>query len=259
MTARVVIETISAVVKEASYAVRGPIVARSAELARLLKTPGSGLKFDSIISCNIGNPHALQQKSLSYIRDVLSIVLNPSLLDRAVFPSDVQARARKYLAALPDVGAYSESQGILAVREEVSKFLQERDGYESDPNDIFLTNGASDGVRLCLQTIMRSPNNGIKDGILTPIPQYPLYSALITLLQGELLPYYLDEATEWSCSVESLQQSLTLAKAKGVVTRGLVVINPGNPTGQVLPEESIREIIGWCRKEGQWSEFLINH
>lgn len=258
MTARVAIETISAAVKEASYAVRGPIVARSAELARQLKNPNSGLKFDTIISCNIGNPHALQQKSLSYIRDVLSLVLNPSLLDRASFPADVQARARKYLAALPDVGAYSESQGILAVREEVSQFLLERDGYESNPNEIFLTNGASDGVRLCLQTIMRAPRNGVKDGILTPIPQYPLYSALITLLEGELLPYYLDEANEWSCSVDSLQQALAAAKAKGVITRGLVIINPGNPTGQILSEESIREIIAWCRSEGTTSQsFLI--
>jgi aspartate/methionine/tyrosine aminotransferase len=70
-----------------------------------------------------------------------------------------------------------------------------------------------------MQTILRSPDEGKRDGILTPIPQYPLYSALATLLQGELLPYYLDEANGWSCSLEMLSKALQEARSKGITTR----------------------------------------
>lgn len=244
---RIVLESINQNVKQASYAVRGSIVTRSMELAKQLKNNAS-LPFDSIISCNIGNPHVLQQKPLSYIRDVLSIVVNPSLTEKVQFSPDILKRARKYLDSIPCVGAYTESQGILAVREEICQFLLERDGFEALPENIFLTNGASEGVRLTMQTILRSPDSGFKDGILTPIPQYPLYSALTTLLQGNLIPYYLDESNEWSCTTENLTKALEEARKSNICVRGLVVINPGNPTGQVLPEATIKAIVSWCKE-----------
>lgn len=133
----------------------------------------------------------------------------------------------------------------------------QRDGYKADPANIFLTNGASEGVRLCMQTILRAPFtdevNGkpvqVKDGVLTPIPQYPLYSALTTLLQGYLVPYYLDENRAWSCTTENLARSLKKATDEGITTRALVVINPGNPTGQVLSEEDMRLIVKFCIDE----------
>lgn len=98
-------------------------------------------------------------------------------------------------------------------------------------------------------TLIRDPSTGFKDAILTPIPQYPLYSALTTLLQGNLAAYYLDEAQSWACTVPNLQDSLRKSKEKGQCPRALVVINPGNPTGQVLGEENIREIVNFCRSE----------
>lgn len=237
------IKNINSHVKSASYAVRGPIVARAQEIA----------KTRPIISCNIGNPHALNQKSLTYMRDVLSLVMNPTLSARSkgtgLFSDDVIERANKYINAIPSVGAYTDSQGILAVRQEVCQFLEERDGYPANPSNIFLTNGASEGVRLCMQTIIRNPASGFTDGVLTPIPQYPLYSALSTLLQAELLPYYLDEKNAWGCSIQSLNKALKDAKDNGITPRALVVINPGNPTGQILPESVIREIVAWCHQE----------
>jgi alanine transaminase len=171
-----------------------------------------------------------------------------SLKHRADFNQDVIRRAEKYLSSIPSAGAYTESQGIHAVREEVSKFLEERDGYPANPNDIFLTNGASEGVRLCMQTIMRSSESGFKDGVLTPVPQYPLYSALITLLNGSFVPYYLDESKGWNCSAEMLNKSLTDAKSQGISTRALVVINPGNPTGQLLSEQTMQDMVIWCKE-----------
>ena len=100
------------------FKVRGAIVSRSMELDKQLKS-GKSLPFDKIISCNIGNPQALEQKNLTFIRDVLSLVINPSLEFRTTFPGDVIERAKKYLSAIPNAGAYTESQGISVVREEV--------------------------------------------------------------------------------------------------------------------------------------------
>ena len=192
---------------------------RSAELAEQLKSGKSNLPFDKIIPCNIGNPHSLGQKPMSYARDVISLAINPSLKDRATFQPDVIARAEKYLTGIPGLGAYSESKGIISVREEVASFLEQRDGYAADPQNIFLTNGASEGVRLCMQTLLREQSSGFKDGFLAPIPQYPIYSALGTLLQSNLVPYYLDESSAWSCSAESLNKALKDAQEDGITIR----------------------------------------
>ncbi len=252
---RLSLGTISKTVREASYAVRGAIVSRAAELGNDLKQ-GKKLPFKEIISCNIGNPHALKQPPVSFLRDVVSLTVNPDLAKRApkgVFSSDVIERANRYLygpGGAADIGSYSESKGILAVREDVCKFLKERDGFAGNPNDIFLTNGASDGVRLCMQTMLRPSSAGFKDGVLTPIPQYPLYSALTTLLDAHLVPYYLDEKKGWGFSKQTLSTALASAKKAGVQTRGLVVINPGNPTGQVLTEQTMRDVVTFCMEQG---------
>ena len=93
---RVSYDTINSQVKVASYAVRGPIVSRSMELFKVLSDDRLNnkktLPFDEIISCNIGNPHHLEQAPLSYIRDVLSLTMNPDLAKRTKFPDDVIKR-----------------------------------------------------------------------------------------------------------------------------------------------------------------------
>mmetsp|Transcript_1948 Transcript_1948/g.1407 ORF Transcript_1948/g.1407 Transcript_1948/m.1407 type:complete len:133 (+) Transcript_1948:505-903(+) len=84
------------------------------------------------------------------------------------------------------------------------------------------------------------------DGILVPIPQYPLYSALITLQGGTMVPYYLDEERNWALDIKELETRVKKAKDGGLNVRSLVVINPGNPTGQVLTEQNMHEIIQLC-------------
>jgi len=88
-------------------------------------------------------------------------------------------------------------------------------------------NGASEGCRAALTVAIRNSN----DGVLVPIPQYPLYSALLTLLNGQLIPYYLDEEKNWGLDAEHLEKQIEIAKANGTCPRAMVVINPGNPTG----------------------------
>lgn len=198
-----------------------------------MKLNPNSVPFKRVLKCNIGNPQSLKQRPLSFIRDVLSITLNPTLINRTQFPSDVVQRATRYLNEIESVGAYMESQGIASVREEVADFLQRRDGYPANANNIFLTEGASAGVKAILQTIIRDPITGFKDAIMAPIPQYPLYSGSTALYNGTLHPYYLNEEQGWSLSVSELDKSLRIALEGGLTPRALVVINPGNPTGQV--------------------------
>jgi aspartate/methionine/tyrosine aminotransferase len=126
--------------------------------------------------------------------------LNGTVWCALQYPADVISRAKLYLASQP-MGAYSNSQGVPVVREEVAKFIEARDGFPADPAEIFLTNGASEGVRYAMMALLRSRLSGFNDGILVPIPQYPLYSALTTLLKGNLVPYYLQEETGWGLQV----------------------------------------------------------
>ena len=88
------------------------------------------------------------------------------------------------------------------------------------------------------------------DGLLVPIPQYPLYSAALALAQAHLLPYELDEDAGWSLPLSELEKSLAEARAAGVSPRSLVVINPGNPTGNCLPLENMQQIVRFCVQEG---------
>lgn len=84
---------------------------------------------------------------------------------------------------------------------------------------------------------------------MIPIPQYPLYSALITLNGGYQIPYYLDESQNWSLDVADVKQKIDKAQREGINIRCIVVINPGNPTGQVLSRTNIQEIIDICYKK----------
>jgi aspartate/methionine/tyrosine aminotransferase len=126
------------------------------------------------------------------------------------------------------VGAYTtNSKGWTFAREAVAKYISNRDGVQADPEHIYLTNGASEGVRLIMSALIRDSN----DGMLVPIPQYPLYSALLTLNKAKLLPYYLQEEKNWGLDAEGLLGQITKSIESGITPRAIVVINPGNPTG----------------------------
>jgi aspartate/methionine/tyrosine aminotransferase len=234
-------EDIGRAVREAEYAVRGPIVARAQELER------QGRK---IIYCNIGNPQSLGQRPITWVRQVLALAEYPELLDRApagLFPEDVVAMARSVLARSPHgLGTYTESKGFRFVREAVAEFIRARDGIAADPEAIFLTDGASKGV----QSVLRILISDERDGIMIPIPQYPLYSATITLYGGAQVPYHLIERSEWRLSREILEGSFEAALAKGVRPRAICVINPGNPTGSVLDEANVETVLEFARARG---------
>lgn len=226
------------------YAVRGELYLR----AEQLKKEGAKLDF---ISTNVGNPHALGAQPLTFTRQVIALAACPQLLadPRAadIFPADAIERAKTLVASFGGgVGAYQDSRGNPHVRKEIADFINARDGVsDATPEHIFLTDGASPAVRLSLNALLRDE----RDCILVPIPQYPLYSASIQLLGGTLLPYELDESKGWALSLASLKKAVETARQQGKCVRGLVFINPGNPTGQCLSKDNLKELIKFAGDE----------
>jgi aspartate/methionine/tyrosine aminotransferase len=227
-------------VVNAEYAVRGEVLLRAQELDQQKKM--------KIVYCNIGNPHALGQKPLSFPRRVLSVLMNPEDLNRKDLPSDVIERADRYLKMIGNgagVGAYTDSQGVLGVRQEVADFLGQRDGYPGDPAKIFLTSGASAGVELIARALLRSSD----DALIVPIPQYPLYSATTSLLDGHFEGYELKEEANWDTDVSAIEAALDRVRKLNKIPRGIVVINPGNPVGSTLSEQTVRKVVELCERE----------
>lgn len=250
------IDNINPHVKEAKYAVRGELAIKSEEYRVQLRkkqeqgppTPphDSDLPFDTVVSANIGNPQQLDQKPITFFRQVLSLLEYPQLLEKdnvlleaLDYKPDVIERARWLLQEVGSVGAYSQSTGAPGIRKSVAKYIEERDGFPSDPNHIYLSAGASSGVNTLLNVLTGDP----KTGVLVPIPQYPLYTATLSLLNARCVPYYLDEAAGWGVKLDTIRESFEKAKKEGTDTRAIVIINPGNPTGASLPREDIEAII----------------
>ncbi|KAL2821980.1 pyridoxal phosphate-dependent transferase [Aspergillus granulosus] len=239
-------------VKAAKYAVRGELAVKAEEYRVKLAEGDKSLPFDSVIFANIGNPQQLDQKPITFFRQVLSLLENPLLLNnkdtlRTAFgyQDDVIERAEKLLAEVQSVGAYSHSQGAPLIRQSVAKFIEERDGFPADPQSIFLTGGASSGVNTLLNVIC----NGPKAGVLVPIPQYPLYTATLSLLNAQCVPYHLEEQKAWGTDINTIKKSLEQAKAAGTDVRAIVVINPGNPTGASLSPEDIKSVLDIAAEE----------
>ncbi|CAL8101214.1 unnamed protein product [Calicophoron daubneyi] len=239
---RLSVDTINPHVVKVEYAVRGPIVQRAAELEGDLKK-GKHYNFDQIIRCNIGDCHASGQQPIKFIRQVLSVATDTSLLKNHSIPSDARLRAQRFLDSCGgSVGVYSHSNGVQVVRDDIARYIEERDNIPSNPNDIFLSTGASEAVKILLQLLATGADGKGRAGILAPIPQYPLYSATNAEYNSVQMGYYLDEDNEWSLSIDALQDVLKRYEGK-CVPRALIVINPGNPTGQVLSKDVIRKVI----------------
>jgi aspartate/methionine/tyrosine aminotransferase len=234
------IKNINSRLIEAQYAVRGKIVLRAQELEE---------KGKKIIYCNIGNPQALKQKPMTYIRQVLSLLEYPELMNKPeaekIFPKDLIERAKYILEKNPTgTGAYTQSAGITFIRQAIADFIQKRDGIPSEKDKIILTDGASKGVQSVLTLLLKNEN----DGVMIPIPQYPLYSATLTLYGGKIVGYYLDEGNSWQLNEKVLIESIEKAKKEGINPVAIAVINPGNPTGAVLSLDNIKMIIKFAKK-----------
>lgn len=229
-------------VVNAKYAVRGRLALRAEELRDQLKENPGSLPFKEVINANIGNPQQLDQMPITFYRQVLALVQYPPLLDnphsKLIFKQDAMDRARELIAEIGSVGAYSHSKGIPLIRKSIANFIEKRDGYKADPERIYLCAGASNGVSQLLSALSTGPTSGF----LIPIPQYPLYSATLTLVNSTAIQYHLDEDAGWATNVGEIR-NIIRATENDTELKAIVVINPGNPTGAVLTQQNIREII----------------
>ncbi|CAK6436562.1 unnamed protein product [Pipistrellus nathusii] len=236
-------ESMNPRVRAVEYAVRGPIVLKAGEIELELQR-GIKKPFTEVIRANIGDAQAMGQQPITFLRQVMALCTYPNLLDSPSFPEDAKTRARRILQACGgnSLGSYSASQGVNCIREDVAAYIARRDGgVPADPDNIYLTTGASDGITTILK-ILVSGGGKSRTGVLIPIPQYPLYSAVLSELGAVQVNYYLDEDNCWALDVQELRRAVREAK-EHCDPKVLCIINPGNPTGQVQSRKCIEDVI----------------
>jgi len=139
---------------------------------------------------------------------------------------------RDVIVNLPESQAYSDSKGLFAARKAVMHETQRLGIRDVDIEDIYLGNGVSELIVMAMQALL---NDG--DEILVPAPDYPLWTAAVTLSGGKAVHYICDEQSEWFPDLEDIKSKITSH------TRGIVVINPNNPTGAVYSRELLEGLV----------------
>lgn len=187
------------------YDVRGPIL----EEAQRLERAGT-----EILKLNIGNPAPFGFEA----------------------PLEIVEAMRE---ALPLAQGYSDSRGVLSSREAVAQHYTELGFTGIDADDVFLGNGVSELISLVLQGLV---SRG--DEVLVPSPDYPLWTAQVTLQGGTAVHYPCDESNGWMPDLEVIETLVTPS------TKGIVLINPNNPTGAVYSEELVRGFAALAERHG---------
>lgn len=132
---------------------------------------------------------------------------------------------------------YSDSKGLFSGRKAVMQYCQQKNINDVDIDDIYLGNGVSELIVMSIQALL---DNG--DEILIPAPDYPLWTASVSLSGGKAVHYLCDESSDWYPDLEDMESKITNK------TRGIVIINPNNPTGALYPPEVLESIIELARK-----------
>jgi alanine-synthesizing transaminase len=187
------------------YDIRGPVL----EEAKRLEEEGR-----RIIKLNIGNPAPFGFEAPDEI--LVDVIRN-----------------------LPQAQGYSDSQGILSARTAIVQHYQERGIDGVDVDDVWLGNGVSELIQICLQAML---DNG--DEVLIPAPDYPLWTASTSLAGGRPVHYLCDESNGWQPDLDDLRSKITDR------TKAIVVINPNNPTGAVYSEALLHELAAIAREHG---------
>ncbi len=184
------------------YDIRGPVLQR----ARQMEDEGQ-----RIIKLNIGNP-------ASFGFEV---------------PEEIM---QDVIRNMGDAGGYTDSKGLFAPRKAIMHSTQAKHIKGVTVDDIIIGNGVSELIVMAMQALV---NNG--DQVLVPMPDYPLWTAAVTLAGGTARHYVCDEATGWLPDLADIEAKITAN------TRGIVVINPNNPTGALYPRETLEGIIEIAR------------
>ena len=185
------------------YDIRGPVLAR----ARQMEEEGH-----RIIKLNIGNPAPFGFEAPEEI--VVDVIHN-----------------------LRDASGYSDSKGLFAARKAIMHYCQEKAIGGVGIDDIYIGNGVSELIVMAMQALL---NNG--DEVLVPAPDYPLWTAAVSLTGGTPRHYLCDEGAGWLPDLADIRGKI------GPSTRAIVLINPNNPTGALYPDDLLREIIAIARQ-----------
>ena len=186
-----------------SYDVRGPVL----EEAERMQEEGI-----SILKLNTGNPATFGFEAPNEI--IRDLILN-----------------------VRESEGYSDSKGIFSARKAVEQYYQVKDFPNLSINDIYTGNGVSKLITMSMQGLC---NNG--DEILVPMPDYPLWTASISLAGGKAVHYICDEESEWNPDLGDIRSKITPK------TKAIVLINPNNPTGAVYPKEILEGIVTIARE-----------
>jgi alanine-synthesizing transaminase len=187
------------------YDVRGPIV----EVAKQMEDEGQ-----KIIKLNIGN-------------------LAPFGFDA---PEEIQL---DMIRNLPNSSGYSDSKGIFSARKAVMHETQKQGIAGVGLDDIYLGNGASELISMATMALL-----DVDDEVLVPSPDYPLWTAAVSLAGGRPVHYVCDEANGWMPNLADIRAKITPR------TKGLVVINPNNPTGALYSVELLQALVNLAREHG---------
>lgn len=187
------------------YDIRGPVLAR----AREMEDEGH-----RIIKLNIGNPAPFGFEAPEEI--VQDVIHN-----------------------LRDASGYSDSKGLFAARRAIVHYTQEKHIPGVTTDDVIIGNGVSELIVMAMNALL---NNG--DQVLVPAPDYPLWTAAVSLSGGTPRHYVCDEGADWLPDLKDIENKINAN------TRAIVVINPNNPTGALYPREILEGIIEIARHHG---------
>jgi len=187
------------------YDIRGPVLQKAKQME------DEGLK---IIKLNIGNLAAFGFDA----------------------PEEIQL---DMIRNLPNAAGYSDSKGIFAARKAIMHYTQEKNIKGVTLEDIYVGNGVSELIVMAMNALL---NAG--DEVLVPAPDYPLWTAAVSLSGGTPRHYLCDEAAGWLPDLDDMRAKITPN------TRAIVIINPNNPTGALYPDELLREIVAIAREHG---------
>ncbi|MBU3616870.1 aminotransferase class I/II-fold pyridoxal phosphate-dependent enzyme [Polynucleobacter sp. JS-Polo-80-F4] len=187
------------------YDIRGPVL----ELAQRMEEEGH-----KIIKLNIGN--------------VGVFGFDP--------PEEIQL---DMIRNLSNASAYSDSKGIFAARKAIMQYCQEKGIQGVTLDDVYTGNGVSELIVLSMNALL---NDG--DEVLVPMPDYPLWTAAVSLSSGTPVHYLCDESKEWAPDLSDLRKKITPR------TKAIVVINPNNPTGAIYSKEVLLELTQIAREHG---------
>lgn len=187
------------------YDIRGPVMERAKQMEE---------EGQRIIKLNIGN-------------------LAPFGFDT---PEEIQ---QDVILNMPNASGYTDSKGMFAPRKAIMHYCQSKQIRGVGLDDIYIGNGASELIVMAMQGLL---NTG--DEVLVPAPDYPLWTAAVTLAGGTPIHYLCDEANEWNPDLADMRSKITPH------TRAIVVINPNNPTGALYSDEILKEIIQIAREHG---------